>query len=75
MSPLQVLRDYYVGKTITGGADCPPQYIGYQVVDVTLEDYEPMFVFCVRYVNYSNIGPGKFEYFNVLDDWEICVKA
>jgi hypothetical protein len=72
MSPLQVLHNHYVGKQIVGGADCPPEFIGAEIVDVTLEDYEPMFVFCVRQ---PNVPPGKFEYFNVLDDWEIDVRA
>ena len=41
MSPLQILKNHYEGKTIVGG-QLHPQYIGYQIHHVGIDSYEPM---------------------------------
>lgn len=61
MTPLQVLKQHYVGKTITRGVR---EGNGKKIVDVGIDSYEPMLDFTVT-------DGTKTETITVLFDWPI----
>ena len=44
-SPIEVLNDYYVGKTIVEDGKSNPQHWGKTIVSVGVDNYEPMLDF------------------------------
>jgi hypothetical protein len=67
MSPIEVLKNHYVGKTITGGG-ARENYIGYKILDITMENYEPIFEFWLEHRD------GKPFSMSVLAHWNVEVK-
>lgn len=65
MTPLQLLKNHYEGKTIVGG-HLHPEWIGWKIVCVFIEDYEPMMGFILE-------KDGKRGDVNVLFEWNVEV--
>jgi hypothetical protein len=65
MTPLEVLRNHFVGLTIVGG-DLHSQHFGKKILSVHLDDYEPMLEFILE-------SGGKVESITVLFEWKIEV--
>ena len=65
MSALQVLKAHYEGKTIVGGT--LPQYLaGWKIINVNIQDYEPMMEFVIS-------KNGNTDTVDILFDWDIEV--
>lgn len=62
-SPLEVLKDHFVGKTIGEGGPLHA-YKGQKIVDVQVESYEPMLDFIIT-------DGEQTETITVLFDWNI----
>jgi hypothetical protein len=65
-SPLQTLNDHYAGKTIVGGK-LHEVYIGWKIIRVEFDSYEPMLEFIVEKDN-------KTAIVTVLAEWVVEVE-
>jgi hypothetical protein len=67
MTPLEVLRKHYVGKTIVSAPGNLNRFVGCKIVFVGMDCYEPMFEFTVQYPD------GIQDFVTILHDWNIEV--
>lgn len=66
MTIIEQLQKIYVGKTITGGY-LHPNWHKCKIINVSLDDYEPIF-------NFTVLSPsGEIDTIQVLHDWNIEV--
>lgn len=67
MSPIEVLKIHFVGKTITRTPRCLSRYVGSRILEVNLDRYEPVFQFSVQ------CPESMIENVSVLQEWNIEV--
>ena len=69
MTPLEVLKNHYVGKKILPGSQSHANinFVGLEITNIRMEMYEPYFEFEV-------VNPDGFhETISILPDWNILV--
>ena len=67
MTPLEVLRNHYVGKTIVSAPGNLNRFVGCKIVYVGMDGYEPMFEFTVQHTD------DKQSFLTILEDCNIEV--
>jgi hypothetical protein len=75
MSPINLLKQYYIGRIIGEGTKLHPVYIGWKIVDIALDSYEPMLDLVVTDGNTTKCLAILFEWDITGDDEKADAEA